>query len=197
MEKLLIGIIFFTTFSCKSQHLDFVLEESLNKIIEISKETGYSYYDSDFLFVRKEGNIIASFDIDELRRLYFGKHIVGITKNITFEVFIREVLTKEIDLECDKILYCFLLDEKIEKEYLEVGFRRFKERYTKLIYSDNSILLKTSNLTKNQLYSVMYYFYLNAFFTIVDDYGGGYVSKYILDEEIPKSDSLDLILEEL
>lgn len=168
-------------------------DKNIELIINSSKKDGNS--DFMYLYLFKNGNTkdsLVYFDIDELRRLYFGKHIEEVTAKLTFEEFIRSVINNKINLECSTFGECFKKDEKIEEDYKLIGFKKFKEKYTNNILSDNKIILNTTTLTEDEILNVIYIFYLNGYFTVWSDYEGFYISMddIIIDRE-EKSPSIE------
>ena len=173
-------------FSCtKKQAKDSSLDQAIEKIIEVSKEDGYSDY--MYLYLFKKGNTAneyVQFDIDELRRLYFGKHITSVTANLAFDEFLREVIENRITLTCDVLGECFYLDENIQEEYKILGFSKFKEKYTSLILTSGTIVLWNKDFEGDKMLSIIYIFYLNNYFTEWADYEGGYFSIKMLATDI-------------
>lgn len=161
-------------------------DRNIEVVIDSSKKDGNSDYMYMYLF--KEGSTkdsLVYFDIDELRRLYFGKHIEEVTAKLTFEEFIRSVISNKINLECSTLGECFKKDEKIEEDYKLIGFKKFKEKYTNNTLSDNKVILNTSALTEDEILNVIYIFYLNGYFTVWADYEGFYMTmnEIIIDRE--------------
>ncbi|MDR0229358.1 MAG: hypothetical protein LBI72_09875 [Flavobacteriaceae bacterium] len=197
MKKIVLIILFFLNFyPVKSQtNIDNVLDLSFEKIIEEGKESKTGFFNLQYLFLQKKGTIGVT-NLTELKRVYNifrGKKIIS----ENFEVFAKRVIRNEIPLKCQYLIECFVLNKKITNEYNSLGFEIFKEKYTQLKFSTGRILLNISDLNTVEFYSVMYYFYLNGYFSVIDDYGGGYVSSYILHEEVPQLDNSNLILEKL
>lgn len=174
------------------------LDRTIEKIIEVSKEDGYS--DFMYLYLFKKGNTtdgLVHFDIDELRRLYFGKHITNITDNLTFDEFLRDIIENRINLECDVLGECFFMDESISKEYKLLGFSKFREKYTSNILSNGVVSLNINDLEREKILSIIYFLYLNNFFTDWADYEGSYFSKKLLDTDIVQRPKDVIELEEL
>lgn len=194
-----IFISVFLFFCCKkvdAQKND--LQRTIEKIIEVSKEDGYSDFMYSYLF--KKGNTaneLVYFDIDELRRLYFGKHITNITNDLTFDEFLRGVIENRINLGCDVFGECFLIDESVGKEYKTLGFSKFKEKYTSNMLPNGVISLDIGKLERQKILSVIYFFYLHNFFTDWADYEGSYFSKKILDTDVFQRPQKVIELEEL
>lgn len=152
-----------------------------------------------YSFLFKKGNTVNElvyFDIDELRRLYFGKLIINVTNNLTFDEFVLYVIENRINLGCDVFGECFLIDNTISEEYLKIGFSKFKEKYTLDIFANDVILLNINNLTRAEILTIIYFFYLNNYFTNWSDYEGYYLSKNILENEIFQRDKGYIELEE-
>jgi len=189
----------FLLLCCKSKNIQKNdLDKTIERIIEVSKEDGYSDFMDLYLF--KKGNTtdeLVYFDIDELRRLYFGKHITNITYNLTFDEFLRAIVENRVNLECDVLGECFSIDESISKEYKLLGFSKFKENYTSNILSNGVISLNSKGLEREKILSVIYFFYLNNFFTDWADYEGSYFSKKLLDTDIFQRPKEVIELEEL
>ena len=186
---LFLGACISLFFGCKENELD----RTLDKMIEVSKEDGYSDYMYSFLF--KEGNTageLVYFDIDELRRLYFGKHLIALTHDLTFDMFIHDIIENRINLGCDTLGECFLIDNTISEEYSKIGFSKFKEKYSETIAITNVISLKINDLDRAEILTVIYYFYLNNYFTNWSDYDATYFSKKVLAIDVDEQQCLYL-----
>lgn len=173
------------------------LDRTIEKMIEVSTEDGYSDY--MYLPLFKQGNIqneLVYFTIDELRRLYFGKHITDVTNQLTFEKFVKNVIENKINLGCDILGECFIIDENIKDEYKILGFNKFKEKYTYKTLSDKEIVMNINDLESEQILNVIYFFYLNNYFSYWGDYEGWYFSDKILDTDISEFHD-EIIVEEL
>ncbi|MGS4345200.1 hypothetical protein ACKUSY_06220 [Myroides odoratus] len=186
-NRIAVGIIsLLVCLGCtKKETKESSLDQAIEKLIEVSKEDGYSDY--MYLYLFKKGNTAneyVHFDIDELRRLYFGKHIPSVTANLAFDEFLREVIENRITLTCDVLGECFYLNENIQKEYKILGFSKFKEKYTSLIFRSGVLVLKNKDFEEDKMLSIIYIFYLNNYFTEWADYEGGYFSTKMLATDI-------------
>ncbi|MHC5355042.1 hypothetical protein ACYSNX_12940 [Myroides sp. LJL115] len=189
MNKVILLIVIILNFySCKSQIIeDNVLSLSFDKIIEEGKESKSGFFDSQYLFLQETKDTIGVINLFELKRFYKQHEKINSISE-EFGVFAKRVIQNEITLECLDLIKCFVLNKKITDEYYDLNFESFKEKYTRLKFSNKKLLLNISDLNISEMYSVMYYFYLNGYFSVFDDYGGGYVSSYILEEEVPQLD---------
>lgn len=184
--------------SCRTITTKSDLNITIKKMVEVSKEDGYSDY--MYLYLFKKGDVkneLVHFDIDELRRLYFGKHITSISKEFNFEKFVLNIIENKINLECAILGECFMIDRTINNEYQILGFNKFKEKYTHKIISDKKVVLNVKKLEREQILSVIYYFFLNSYFSYWSDYEGRYYSEKILAKDVLETSKNNIFLEEL
>jgi len=152
--------------------------DNLEIILEASDKDGYSSYMDIYLFTEKrESDSLVSFNVDALRRLYFGGHVKDVADKISFKEYIVEIINNGVNLDCSYYGECFLLDDKIKKEYERFGFEWFKKRYAYGDISEGRILINIDNLSKQEILTVIYFYYCNAYFTSWGDYEGFYIVK--------------------
>lgn len=152
--------------------------DNLEIILEASNKDGYSSYMDIYLFTKKiESDSLVSFNVDALRRLYFGGHTSDVSNEISFKEYIVEIINNGVNLDCSYYGECFLLDEKIKKKYEKFGFEWFKKRYDYVGIYEDRIVINTDNLSKQEILTVVYFYYCNAYFTSWDDYEGIYIVK--------------------
>ncbi|MHC5310107.1 hypothetical protein ACYSNM_08550 [Myroides sp. LJL116] len=193
----LLFVFLLSALNCNAQSDKELLFESLNKLTSNTQDIGHSYYDDNYLFVKNKDSVIVT-NAFKIKGIYYSESLLKDKDSLTLKEFIEKVLAGEIEVPCQYRIGSFFIDNEIKTEYLQLGFERFKNNYVEIFLSDNRVILSTNGLkSENELYSVIYYFYLNGFFTFWADYEGGYFSVKIIEEEIPLSDSLDIILEEM
>ncbi|MHC5310909.1 hypothetical protein ACYSNM_12765 [Myroides sp. LJL116] len=198
--KIVISLIVsvFLFISCRTISTKSDLNIIMGKMIEISKEDGYSDYMYVPLFKNGDAqNELVCFDIDELRRLYFGNHITNISHEFTFEEFAQNIIENKINLGCSIFGECFMIDKNIKHEYQTLGFNAFKEKYTREILSSNRIILNVKNLERQQTLSILYYFFINSYFSYWNGYHGKYYCEKISATDVFEASKSNVILEEL
>lgn len=196
-NKFLFYFICLSVISCNSQVSKEVLSKSLDKLIYNTQDTGYSYYDDNYLFIEKKDSIIVT-NAFKIRGLYYNENFLKERGSLTLKEFMKGLLEDKKEIPIEYKISCFVIDNNIRREYIELGFEIFKKKYVNRFLSDNKVVLSLSGLEpQNEFYSIIYYFYINGYFTFWADYEGCYFSVKILEEEIPISDSLDIILEEI
>lgn len=165
--------------SCTTiKNSNYSFTDNLEIILEASNKDGYSSYKDIYLFTKKiESDSLVSFNVDALRRLYFGGHIRDVSNEISFKEYIVEIINNGVNLDCSYYGECFLLDEKIKKEYEKFGFEWFKKRYDYVGIYEDRVVINTDNLSKQEILTVIYFYYCNAYFTSWDDYEGFYIVK--------------------
>lgn len=78
--------------------------------------------------------------------------------------FLDEVLNKEFLLdENSKSFYSFKLNQKIQKEYSDLGFDRFLKKYSKQSYRKDELELYTSGLKTDEYFTIKYLLYINKY----------------------------------
>lgn len=198
MFKILLSLFtFLNLFDCLSQTSKNLLDESLSKIILSTTQRTYYSYDNFFLLFEGKDSMMAS-DLWELKGNYNSMPYFYLSLNISLGQYVKNVIKGEIELNCDQVSNCFLIDDLIRKEYEILGFELFKNKYTKSILSDTRLVLSIDGSEPDdEFYTIVYYFYINSFFTLWADYEGIYLSVKILNEEEPKPENCDIFLEEL
>ncbi|KIO51002.1 hypothetical protein IW18_20025 [Flavobacterium hibernum] len=98
------------------------------------------------------------------RKNYFKKFA-------SFEIFLDEVLNREFLLdENSKSFYSFKLNQKIQKEYVSLGFDNFLKKYSEDNVGKEKLKLNTSIIQKNDLSTIKYLLYKNKYDVGFDDH---------------------------
>lgn len=94
--------------------------------------------------------------------IYYRKNYFK--KFTSFDFFLDEVLNKEFLLdENSKSFYSFKLNQKIQKEYSDLGFDRFLKKYSKQSYRKDELELYTSGLKTDEYFTIKYLLYINKY----------------------------------
>lgn len=196
-KTLMVLIVFLNLYDCFSQTSNDLLDDSLNKIILSTTQRTYYSYDNFFLLFEGKDSMMVS-DLWELKGNYNSMPYFYLSLNISLGQYVKNVIKGEIELNCNQVTNCFLFDDIIRKEYENLGFELFKNKYTKSILSDTRLILSINGLeSDDEFYTIVYYFYINGFFSLWADYEGFYLSIKILDEVEPELENYNIVLEEL
>jgi len=190
-------ILSFSLISCRNMGtINKLREHSFAKILKEGSDLGSGYFNHQYLFIKSNNNVIGVTTLFEIKRLY-NRYLRDELVNTEFEVFAKGIMENRVKIDCNDLEYCFELSQRITEEYNSLGFKQFKKRYTKLKLSSGGVILKSSNLSKEELYTVLYYFDLNTYSSYIDDNMGEYVISNILNVEVPKVENTELELIEV
>jgi len=179
MKKLIFILIFWSFNSCEKKST-IINDDVIDKLSKAKYEMP-SVYGQESLFVSIGNSEIIKTNADFLNYLYELKF-----KKLykSFKEFLDAVLNHKIKInknDFKNVYYeVFILSGNIIKEY-EKGFDIFYTRYTKeLNLKSKKIVLKKTKLNRNDFLTIQYFFYLNGYQILEDDYNGYY---YVVDRK--------------
>ena len=173
--KKVIALFLIFTIGCNTHEKIHIKEQSIKELSSFN----FNLPSPDialYLFVRSsDDHHLARLNIIALHKIYTAAYS---QYNDSFETFLSDVLneTKSID---DEILikkggYEFQLNEKIKHDYRSLKLSDFKNKYCeKRIYGQFAIKKEFKNA--ENLHSILYYFFINNYKVVPDDYSGQYV----------------------
>lgn len=174
MKKISIVIILFCfLISCEREKPNFS-EEMIEKLADFgNREDGivvpspYSFLD---LYIRLNENEIF---ITNQEYLYHSYNRYYSTKYKSFKEFLETVLNKDyvFDKSNPKIMLAkyFKLNQKIEKEYTQLGFEKFLKKYSEPSYKKGELELKKAIIESDEYLTISYLLYLNRYDISFDD----------------------------
>jgi hypothetical protein len=174
MKKILTLLLLFCfLISCERKEPNFS-EEMIEKLADFgNREDGIvvpSPYSFLNLYIRLNENEIF---ITNQEYLYHSYKRYYSTKYKTFKEFLETVLNKDyvFDKSNPKIMLAryFKLDQKIEKEYAQLGFEKFLKKYSEPSYNKKQLVLKTSIIKPEEYLTISYVLYLNRYDISFDD----------------------------
>lgn len=174
MKKILTLLLLFCFLnSCKRKEPNFS-EEMIEKLAYMQEDPKLgllpSHYLSFDLYVKKRGKEIYKTNNHDLF-FYYKKNYSE--EFISFQKFLNAVLNQDYLLgENLDDSYSFKLDQKIEKEYSDLGFDKFLKKYSKSSKRKNEIELNKSNLKTNEYLTVVYLIFINRYDVSSDCYLG-------------------------
>lgn len=174
MKKTLSVLILFCLFiSCERKEPDFS-EEMIEKLslMHEDKELGLlpSKYIGLDLYIWNNKEIYMTNNHD----LFFCYKKNYFEKFNSFESFLNAVLNQNFILDKDLIkgskdLNSFKLNEKIEQEYLHLGFDKFLKKYSDDNVGKERLKLNRSIIRKEEFSTVKYFLYKNKYDVEFDD----------------------------
>lgn len=181
MKKTVIYIIIVISvlLSCSQKKVDYIKNYEL--IEHISKENPdlYSVFAGIYLFMKdKKTKELIAVDSSDLMRLYSNKY-----DRMTYGNFIKGVFSNKIKIYCEEVSYCFDLDDNITRTYEEESFPFFLKKYCRNYSQDKYLIIR--ELPKKETFTVMYYLYINNYFSAYDDISGYYDSERMRSIPIP------------
>jgi hypothetical protein len=172
MKKCIFIIFSVLTFCSCIKKKEIISNEIVNKLSEGSYKMPSRFGDLD-LFVLSSNQQIIITNADYLNYVY-NYHYKSIFKS--YSEFLSDVLNQNIQLNTtvfDNIPYkIFKLNKTIENEYKEQTFDFFFKKYSEKEDSErDSYILKISKGTSpNEIMTISYYFYLNGYQIVRNDY---------------------------
>ena len=171
IKKLLYIFIILFSISCKEESKDLVTEKYTKQLLNTIPGTEI-YTNRDILFV-KTAKEMGSTNISHLFRLYNHEYK---NKYKNFESFIFQALNQKIafknELFNERNVIVFTIDKKIESTYLASGITNLLKEYFKKNKKKWTLINQT--LSNNEIYTLLYYSYLNGYHTSFDDAIGVY-----------------------
>jgi len=180
--KFLLLIFFTSVFSCTNQN--HITHQELIEFISNEDPDGYSLVSEIYLFsIFKNENKIKLLDSSILLKGHY--HFFN---DVSYKDFVLGVFSNKCNLECTEVYECFALDEVISADYNQLSFSSFVEKYI-IHRSKNNHTIK-KDLSHNATLTVMYYLFLNDYFTVYDDISGLYYSERM--KSLPTEESIKL-----
>ncbi|URC11850.1 hypothetical protein [Flavobacterium sp. B183] len=177
MRIIIYVLIFSCFFSCKKKHI-IIDTDDIDKLSKAKYEMP-SVYGQTNLFILVKNQEIIKTNADFLNYLYELKFKKSFG---SFRDFLDAVLNHKIEItkEDFKNIYYefFVLSKSIKKEY-EQGFGSFYLKYTKDF--NQKKILNITKLSKDDFFTIQYYFYLNGYQIQEDNYNGYY---YLISRDI-------------
>lgn len=138
-----------------------------------------SYYTFNCLFITFDNNGKGIVNVDILYEIYKKKYFKTYQ---SFEVFLSDALNQKIkfinwDFSKLEVIY-FSLHNDITKNYDSVFFPDFIEKFCDK--KQNGFTVKKEYSNKENLYSILYYCFINNYKVTFDDYIGRY---YLIKQE--------------
>ena len=148
--------------------------EGLKRIDESSDD--YTINGSMFLFGKSDSSGRIKYGLI-YRVINFYLHDPRYNQ-LDYTEFISNLISNS-DFACDDIMQSFKINDTIRNSYDKNKFSAFLLKYSSDTINDKYIISK--DLSFNSQLSVIYYLYLNNYYTDFDDYSGCYFSRKIDD----------------
>lgn len=167
MKKIVtVVILFCLLISCERKEPNFS-EEMIEKLARRDNEKDglavfipYGFSDvylmtnHNRVFMTTENGLYASY------KLFYSK------KYKSFKIFLETFLDKDFMFDENSRLIIekkFKLNNKIQKEYAQLGFEKFLKKHSKTSFRKDELELKTSDLKTNEYFTVKYLLYINKY----------------------------------
>ncbi|WP_447635002.1 hypothetical protein [Flavobacterium microcysteis] len=163
-------LLFFT--SCNQEKKNIFSEVEIKELTKSIPGTNI-FTNTDIMFVKLENEKVGFTNIRHLSRIFQSKY-KETYKN--FDNFLFQALNQKISFSSNYFVEhnvsVFSISKNIEKQYLTSGLSFLREKYFEK--RQKNFVLKNKNLTSHDIYSVLYYFYINGYITTFDDAIGIY-----------------------
>ncbi|MDR7369671.1 hypothetical protein [Flavobacterium aquidurense] len=176
MKKILTLLLLFCfLISCERKEPNFS-KEMIEKLAYMQEDPKLGLLPSRYLgldlYVWKSGKEIYKTNNHDLFSYYKKDYV---EEFISFEKFLNVVLNQDylLDENLDDS-YSFKLDQKIQKEYISLGFDKFLKKYSEDNVGKEKLRLNKSIIQKNELSTIKYLLYKNRYDVGFDDYNAAY-----------------------
>lgn len=159
-------------FSCFSKGDNYINNKELIEYISDEKTDFPSLFSGIYLFceIDKKEKKFQLLDSSMLFKAHDESY-----PNIDYKDFILKIFSNQLTIECMEAYECFILNDTITTEYSNTSFSVFVKKYTKIY--ENNVYILNRDLSPNIRLSVMYYMFLNGYYTSYDDVAGYYFSE--------------------
>lgn len=167
MKKILTLLIFlyFLT-SCERRESNFS-EEMIEKLaLRDNEKDGFAifipYGFSDFYFKTSQNEIVMTTE----NNLYASYKLYYSKKYKSYKNFLEIFLDKDFMFNENFPLIVeqkFKVNQKIEKEYANLGLDKFLKKYSKLSSGKHELELNKSNFKSDEYFTIKYFLYLNKY----------------------------------
>lgn len=159
-------------FSCVSKEESYINNKELIQHISNEDADLPSLYSGIYLFceINKKEKKFQLLDSSALLKAHYGFY-----QNMTYKDFVLNVFTNQLIIDCEEVYECFTINDTIATEYNNSPFPEFANKYAKS-FANNIYTLKR-DLSLNVRLSVMYYLFINDYYTSYDDVAGYYSSE--------------------
>ena len=130
-----------------------------------------SYYSGIIFFCKSQNKKILPVDANDFRYIYSKEY-----SKLDYKSFLTKLLNQELDIQYNN-KNSFEINKYIENQYKSMDFISFMNFYC--VKTSKSRYTLKNNVLKSQRYSILYYLFINNYFTGFDDYGGTFVIKKI------------------
>jgi hypothetical protein len=136
-------------------------------IKEISQENQNLQIEFDIFFCKCQDNQIVRLTLNQIRNLFRTS-----TSNDNFRMYVTAILNQRLKIDCNSFDSTIELDPIIKDQYEKKGVDYLLKSFC--IQSVNDRYFLNPKMSKNQLNTVLYYFFINNYISVEDDYLGNY-----------------------
>jgi hypothetical protein len=158
---------------CKNQSIH-IKEETIKKLAAYNVNLP-SPDIALFLFIKSSDGNRCSLNINTLHTIYNESYA---KKNIGFEQFVFLTLNQKLSINNSFLIkhdvFEFVLNKEVEDNYDNLTIAQFQKMYCSKI-NGNSFEVKVDNTDMEKLYSILYFFFINNYKVLSDDYLGKYI----------------------
>jgi hypothetical protein len=174
MKNIIILLLLFSVVSCNNKQ--YFKDKTIKELSSRGDSEIPSVYGYLSIFVLVDSNQVAKTSMEDLWTMYKFDY-VGIYNK--FEVFVFEALNQKLIFKKGYIEKkngdVFSLTQKIKLEYEKSGISYLVDHYSKNNGKELEII--RSSLSSNDLRTIQYYFFINNYMVMRDDYLGTYYVK--------------------
>lgn len=178
-------------FSCSAKEENYINYKELIEYISNEDADLPSIFSGIYLFceIDKKEKKYQLLDSSALLKTHYGFY-----QNMDYKDFVSKVFSNQLVIDCKEVYECFNLNASVTEEYNKNPFASFIKRYTSF-YEENTYTLKR-DLDLDVRLSVMYYSYLNSYYTTYDDIAGYYSCERMNSIPVPTKEESIFLNEE-
>ena len=129
-----------------------------------------------FLFVKSSNNYRCCLNIIALHKIYIQAYSKS---EMDFNAFLSNTLNETILIDTEilkkKGAFEFRIDQKVMHDYDNSSLSKFESKYCDVENKKRFAVKRQYKKNVKELYSIMYYFFINNYKALADDYVGEYV----------------------
>jgi hypothetical protein len=127
------------------------------------------------LFVKSSDGGLCSLNINTLHNIYVQTYLKD---NGGFEQFVSNALNQRLSIDSAILrkhgVFEFTIDKEVKDNYDNLAIAQFQGKYCGEI-SNNHFEIKVDYTHKEKLYSILYFFFINNYQVLFNDYVGKYI----------------------
>jgi hypothetical protein len=145
---------------------------------------------SGYLFCLGNADTLKIF---ESSNLYKTTRTVYNEDSLTFKEYALGVFSGKIAISCEEVEDCFVLNDSVTVDYNRMSLNSFIRKYGGTFFNKDDFSLKSKS-SNTATYSIIYYLFINDYFTFYSDLAGPYWCRRL--KTLPKMKTEEIFLKE-